>query len=68
VDRGHPHTFTPDTLRALAEAAGFAVLRETRGRYGPAWWDELRAGSLKRLAHAVLFVTRVEAILVLRRP
>ena len=68
VDRGHPHTFTPAALRALAEAAGFAVLHEARGRYGPAWWGELTAGSAKRLAHALLLVTRVEATLVLRRP
>src|SRR5690606_30047461 len=68
VDRGHPRAFTPAALRALAEAAGFAVLHEARGRYGPAWWGELTAGSAKRLAHALLLVTRVEATLVLRRP
>ncbi len=66
VDRGHPHTFTPAALRALAEAAGFDVLHEARGAYGPAWRAELTAGSAKRLAHAFLFVTRVEATLVLR--
>ena len=68
VDHGHPHTFTADALRRLAADAGFEVLRSERGAFGPAWWSELRAGTLKRLAHALLFVTRVDATLVLRRP
>lgn len=70
IDKGHPYTFSSRKLKTMAEEHGFQILSSHRAPYSASWkkdWSRALRGNRKALVQALLFVSRAQHELLLRR-
>jgi len=70
IDKGHPYTFSSRKLKAMVEGHGFQILSSHRAPYSVSWkkdWARARGGNRKALIQVLLFVSRAQHELLLRR-
>lgn len=70
IDRGHPYTFSSGKLKAMVEEHGFQILSSHRAPFLVSWKKDLSralGGNRKALIQALLFVSRAQHELLLRR-
>jgi SAM-dependent methyltransferase len=67
LDPGHPHTFTEDRLIRFLNAEGFDLLKNEKGSWKDAWFEDLKTSELKTKLKAILFVSEFLVTTVSKR-
>jgi SAM-dependent methyltransferase len=64
IDKGHPHTYTPERITAQLARHGFALRDLEVGSFAQAWREDLRGPGMKMRAKALLGVSEYLASII----
>ncbi|MCS7052324.1 MAG: class I SAM-dependent methyltransferase [Ignavibacterium sp.] len=67
IDKGHPHTFSKNSLHKILQNLGFEILYRKSDGYLSTWLWEVKSNRIIDKIKAVLFVNRDKYTLILRK-